>query len=141
MKRFVTACFAVILILGNSLPAACARAQAAVPFADMPANERAVLSSHRLATTCFVTGAGLIGLSFVLDRRANQRYDDYLAATDPPVIERLYDETVRLDRWSATSLIGGEALVVTGLYLRFLRHSSRLQLVAGPGRCAASLRF
>ena len=139
--RIVAAALAVILVTPMVRPAARAHAQAAEPFVEIPVETRPPRHPHRLAYAALGTGAGLVGLSFLLTRQANARYDDYLAATDPDEVGRLYDETVRLDRWSTTSLIGGEALIVAGLYLRFLRRSSPLQLGITPRRCVVSLRF
>jgi len=87
--------------------------------------------------------AGLIGLSFALTARANDAYDDYLVATDPARAEHFYDRTKHYDRLSAASLLTGEALVATAVWLRFLHHrpTSRLTLVAEPDRCAVALRF
>ncbi|HEY6866721.1 MAG TPA: hypothetical protein VI792_05650, partial [Candidatus Eisenbacteria bacterium] len=58
-------------------------------------------------------------------------------------ITDLYDQTVTYDRLSSGSLLGGEALVLTGLYLRFLRppKASRVGLALSPRTCALSLRF
>ena len=44
---------------------------------------------------------------------------------------------------ACATLIGGEAFIATGLYLRFLRHPSpsRVGLSLTPRRCALSLRF
>jgi hypothetical protein len=98
---------------------------------------------HRLAWASLLTGVGLIGLSFALTARANDAYDDYLVATDPARAEHLYDRTKHYDRLSAASLLTGEALVATAVWLRFLHHrpASRLTLVAEPDRCAVALRF
>ena len=98
---------------------------------------------HVLAYTTLATGAVLVGSSFVLTHHANQAYEDYLAETDPGRIETFYDRAERFDRLSSASLIGGELLIVTGLYLRFLRppRASRLSWAFGAERCALSLRF
>jgi hypothetical protein len=140
MIRPVAAALAVILPFASCVPAACAPVQAAVPFAQVPLTEPTG-ASHRLAYASILAGAGGIGLSFVLTQKANRRYDAYLLATDPAEVTSLYDETTRLDRWSSTSLLGGEALIVAGLYLRFLRAPSRMLLALAPERCAVSLRF
>ena len=68
-------------------------------------------------------------------------------ATDPAEIERLYDRTARYDWYARGALIGGEALVATGLYLRFVRRpraartTATLDLSVGPARCALAWRF
>jgi hypothetical protein len=130
------------VLLTQPLTAACAHAQAAAPFpvvaVEAPRPER-----HWAAYAAWVTGAALVGGSFLLTERANSAYDDYLRETDPTKIEGLYDRAVMDDRLSSASLVGGELLIVTGLYLRFLRNprSSRLALEIGPERCALALRF
>lgn len=89
-------------------------------------------------------GAVLIGGSFLVTERANDRYDDYLRATDPAAIESLYDETLRLDNAARVTLFTGEALVATGLYLRFVRRPPpprAVSLILRPDRCALALRF
>ena len=140
MIRPVAAALAVMLPFVSSVPAACAPVQAAVPFAQVTLAGPA-RASHRLAYASLVAGAGGVGLSFMLTQKANRRYDAYLLATDPAEVTRLYDETTRLDRWSGVSLLGGEALIVTGLYLRFLRAPARFEIALAPERCAVSLRF
>jgi hypothetical protein len=106
----------------------------------LPANQR---HGHLLAYSSLLVGAGLIGGSFVLSAQANDKYDEYLAETDPEQIDRLYDETVRLDKLSSGALISGEVLVALGLYLRFLRHpaESRVQVSVSPARCSLGVRF
>ena len=50
----------------------------------------------------------------------------------------------RMDRnWASASLLSGEALLVTAVYLRFIRRASpaRLAMDLTPHRCAVSLRF
>ncbi len=155
MMRTVAAVLAASLAAQISLPAVCALAQAAEPFtADSSATpsggpfELVALESppdgtHRLAWASFLTGAGLIGLSFVLTARANDAYDDYLVSTDPAAAGHLYDRSRHYDRLSAASLLTGEALVATAVWLRFVRRrpASRLDLAAGPDRCAVTLRF
>ena len=143
MKRHpVRVLFAAITLLGSMNPAARATAWAAEPFATviLPSQKKA---SHRLAYGAMLSGAGLVGASFIWRDRANVRYERYLSATDPDEISRLFDETAHLDRLSSGSLIAGEVLVAVGLYLRFARHPStdRVSLIATPSRCALSLRF
>ena len=142
MKRIVAAVLAAGLLCELLLPAACAAAQAAGPFQPVPIEVPAP-APHRLAYASLLTGAGLIGLSFALTDRANRAYGDYLAATDPSDVSRLYDGTVRYDRLSAASLLTGEALIAAGVWLRFLRRPapSRLALSVDSRRCALALRF
>lgn len=112
------------------------------PFAIVP-EEPPDRGSHRLSWASFITGAGLVGLSFALTDRANDAYDDYLVATNPADAEHLYDRTRHYDRLSAASLLTGEALVATAVWLRFIRPrpDARITLVAEPDRCAVALRF
>jgi hypothetical protein len=131
-----------IVLTSNLLSAACARAQAATPFpvveVESPRPQR-----HLLAYTAMISGAALVGGSFLLTRHADQDYADYLRETDPARIDVFYDRAELYDHLSSTSLIGGELLMVTGLYLRFLRPSrpSRVSWGIGADRCALSLRF
>jgi len=69
--------------------------------------------------------------------------EDYLHATDPGRIKDLYNESVLLDHVSSASVLTGEVLIATGIYLAFLRHPapSHLGLALEPSRCAVSLRF
>jgi hypothetical protein len=121
---------------------ACAPARAAQPFAEvsMPAPER---RSHLLAYASLIAGAGLIGASFTLADRAEDTYQEYMNATDPDRISDLYDRTASYDRLSSGFLLAGEALIATGIYLRFVRPPppQRVGLVFGAGTCALSMRF
>jgi hypothetical protein len=161
MMRTVAALLAANLATQFLLPAVCAPARAAesqvagsaaadssAPAVSRDPFERVPLTvrprcSHRLAWTSLVAGASLVGLSFGLTDRANDTYADYLLATDPARAEHLYDRTRHYDRLSAVSLLTGEALVATAVWLRFIhdRPASRLRVAAGPDRCAVSLRF
>jgi hypothetical protein len=122
--------------------AVCAYAQAASPFPEVVI-EKPPRHTYRLAYASVVAGAALIGGSFVLTRRADDAYVSYLRETDPGRIESLYDRAVLYDRLASGSLLTGEALLVAGVYLRFLRspRESRVQFALEPGRCALSLRF
>jgi hypothetical protein len=140
--RRVTAALLAAWLFCDTFAAARASAQAASPFPEVPlpsSNQ----GSHLGAYTCMVAGAGLIGASYLLENRANDRYAEYLLATDPGEITRLYHDTVTLDRLSSGSLLAGELLIATGLYLRFLRRppTSRFDITLAPERCALSYRF
>ena len=142
MTRFVATLLVASLLAQLPRPAACAPAQAADPF-EVVTSRGAAPRSHRWAYLSLATGAGLVGLSFVLTERANRSYDEYLDATDPARISALYDRAARDDRLSAASLFTGEALVAAGIWLRFLHRpaQARAYLDVEPGRCAVSLRF
>ena len=142
MNRLLATLLAAGLAITGLETAACAPARAAEPFVELPM-PTAKHSSHRLAYASLLTGAGLIGASFALADHAQNTYDEYLVATDPRHITDLYDQTVRYDHLSSGSLLTGEALIVTGLYLRFLRTPppQRVSVVLGTGACALSVRF
>lgn len=99
--------------------------------------------SHRGAWIALAAGAGLVAGSFVLHERANRSYRDYLHSGDPAELDLLFDRATSLDRWSGGTLIAGEVLLATGVYLRFLRGpgTSRFSLAAAPGRVSAQWRF
>jgi hypothetical protein len=142
MNRPLATLLVASLGLAGLETAACAPARAAEPFEEMtgpPASHE----SHRLAYASLIVGAGLIGGSFAIAHQAQDTYDDYLKATDPGRIEELYDRTVLYDRFASGSLLAGEALVVTGIYLRFLRSPPmpRVSVRLGTGACALSVRF
>ena len=142
MRRITAAWLAALLFAEALFPAARASAQAASPFPEVPLPSNSQ-GTHVAAYLSMLGGAGLIGASYVFADRANDRYAEYLTATDPGEITRLYDDTVTLDRLASGSLLAGEALIATGLYLRFLRRppTSRLDLSVGPTRCALAWRF
>lgn len=97
---------------------------------------------HRGALISAVTGLGLIGASFAWQRSANRRYDDYLSETDPDAIESRWNAVVRADRLSTSSLIAGELLLATAVYLRFVRASQpRVALAVAPSRAAVAVRW
>lgn len=141
MKRSTAGLLAAVLTLPSVVPSA-APAWAAEPFEEvvLPSAKK---KSHTLAYGSMITGASLIGASFILRDRANERYDAYLIETEPDEITRLFDETRTLDRLSSSALIGGEALLALGIYLRFVHRSGsdRVSFNASPTRCAVSLHF
>jgi hypothetical protein len=122
--------------------AACAHAQAASPFPEIPiVNE--VPPSYAWAYVALGSGVAMIGGSFLLSTRADRTYRDYLEATQPDRIESLYDRTVLYDRLAGGTLATGELLLATGIYLRFVRrpHATRMSLDLGPGHCALAYHF
>jgi hypothetical protein len=143
MMRPLVALMATLLLQAPLFATAAAPPEsAAVPFPVVPLPQPP--HPNRLAAwSCMLGGAGLIAASFVIHDRANAKYDEYLLATDPDHISSLYDQTVMLDRFSAASLITGEVLLATGIYLRFLRIPSnpRMSLDLERGACVASWRF
>jgi len=142
VKRVLAAMVAAIFILAGIDPAVCVRVQAAALFPDVPLEPPAE-HAHVWAYASLIAGAGLIGSSFLFSKQANQAYDQYLEATDPAEIDRFFDRAERYDRLSSGSLLGGELMIATGLYLRFLRRStgSRLSFSAGSERCQVAWRF
>jgi len=142
MNRRLATLLAAALACTGLETAACAPARAAEPFAEipMPVPER---RSYLLAYASLVAGGGLVGASFAFANRAEDTYQEYLNATDPDRISDLYDRTSSYDRLSSGSLLAGEALIATGIYLRFLRPPprQRVSLVLGAGTCALSMRF
>ncbi len=131
-----------VLTCAATLPAARALAQAASPFPEVPLPPPAK-HSKTLALVSFASGAALLAGSFRLADAGDQRYVDYLHATDPGRIKDLYDQAVLYDRLSTGAVIAGEVLIATGIYLTFLRHPapSHIGLALEPSRCAVSLRF
>lgn len=123
-------------------PAARALAQAADPFPEVPLPV-APRHSNTWAIVSFASGAALIAGSFGIADAADRRYAEYLRATEPGKIEDLYNDAVLFDRISAASVLTGELLIATGIYLAFLRHSgpSRLGVALDPSRCGVTLRF
>lgn len=144
------AAFAPFLAVILFTTAACTEVRAAEPFPDVPIGTPAH-PSHRWAYASMLAGAGLVGGSFVVSHRADDTYRDYLAATDPHEIERLYDRAVLQDRIASTTLLAGEGLIALGIYLRFIRHAApgpngleiapRTGLILSPRTCALSYRF
>jgi len=99
--------------------------------------------SNTWAIVSLASGAALVAGSFAVADAADRRYADYLRATDPDRIQDLYNEAVLFDRVSAGSILTGEVLIATGIYLAFLRHPapSRLSFALEPSKCGVSLRF
>jgi hypothetical protein len=121
----------------------CARAQAETPFEVVPRHPGGQ-ASHRLAYLTAITGIGLVALSFPLAHEADQRYAEYLSETDVSKLDERFTATERMDRLASGSLLVGEALVATAVWLRFVHHPSvqhRVTLALEPDRCALSLRF
>ncbi|MCE9627341.1 MAG: hypothetical protein K8R56_05445 [Candidatus Eisenbacteria bacterium] len=131
--------------------AAGATAPAASSFAAEPGSPFEVVErveppqrSHRLFWTLGLGGAALVAASFPMARSADRRYDDYLSETDPSQLEARFQATRRMDRLASASLWTGEAMLVTAVWLRFVRThrpADRVSLTVEPARCAVSFRF
>jgi len=142
MRRGAGALLAFLLLAPHVALAAGNAPPPSSPFETVPL-DTVKPRSYLGAYVCMFAGAALVGGSFVIQNKADHTYDAYLVATDPDEIEALYQQTLTYDRWGRATLLGGEALVVAGLYLRFLHHpaSRQLQLAVTPQRCALSVRF
>jgi hypothetical protein len=122
---------------------ACACAQSGTPFEVVP-RQASTGPSHRLAYFTALAGAGLVIASFPLEHAADQRYAEYLRETDVTKLDEEFAATERMDRIASGSLLVGEALLATAVWLRFVHHPSvehRVTLAVAPDRCALSLRF
>jgi len=139
MTRFVAARLAAALALAAAPGGV---ALAAGPFQEVPLPPP-LHTSHTWSNLTLIAGAGLIGASFALSRRADESYDAYLLATDPDRIGDLYDRTITYDRLSSGSLLAGEAFLAAGVYFRFLTppHGAHASLQLSPRRCGLSLGF
>ena len=142
LRRWTAALLLASAAAGIPNGAVCAFAQAADSFevVPRPSKDR---TPHKLAWTCALTGVGLIVASFPLSDRADDLYADYLAENDPLKVEDAYSATQRADRIASASLLVGEGLVMTAVWLRFVRrpHPPPATLVVLPDRCAIRLRF
>lgn len=140
MKLTVTIAVAVLCTFGVGGTRPLLAQTSPFPEVPLPQPPR---HSYTWAYVALGTGVGLMTTSFVFANRANHAYRDYLGEVDPVLIERFYDRAVLNDRFSSATLLGGEALIAAGLYLRFLRNppESRLSLSLRPTRCALALRF
>jgi hypothetical protein len=142
MNRLTAVLLAACTALNAVPTAARAQAPAAAPFPQVPLGE-ARHASHTWAYVTIGTGAALVGGSFILSRRGDDAYRDYLASTDPDAIEPLFDRTLRYDRFSEAALLTGEAFLAAGIYLRYVRRPAPegLGFALLPGRCVLSYRF
>lgn len=141
MRPRLAALLLAVLAAGAPVPAA--RAQASAVFEVIPRHTH-VRHSHHLAWLTALAGAGLVAGSFPLAAEADRRYAVYLAETDIAAIDTRFDATARMDRLASGTLLAGEGLLATAVWLRFLhapRESNRLTFEVEPARCAVSLRF
>ena len=142
LPRLPALLFAVVVAVA---PVSAARAQepGAAPFEAIPRPTREH-TSHRLAWSAALAGAGLVAGSFPLAAEADRRYARYLAETDMAHIDARFKATSRMDRLASGTLLVGEGLLATAVWLRFLqprRDRSRVTYEVLPDRCAVSLRF
>jgi hypothetical protein len=128
--------------LASGSPARAAEAPPASPFEVVrtvpnPAN------GHRVAYLTAAVGASLVLASFPLAAEADRRYDHYLAEVDVARIDERFRATQRMDRIASGTLLAGEALIASAVWMRFvhLPQLSRLAVRAGIDRCAVSWRF
>ncbi len=142
LRRWAAALMLAATATGVPNVAACAEARAADPFEVVP-RPAPDGRSYRAAWACAITGVGLVAASFPLANLADRRYDDYLAETDPDRVDARWRATVRMDRLSSGSLLAGEALLASAVWLRFVHRSRepRATLVLLPDRCAIAVRF
>ena len=143
MRRLVTALF--IAGLASLAPdlAAGAPAPAASSFEIIP-RPHAAQPAHRGAWLVGAAGITLIAASFPMAREADRRYDAYVGESDPSRLDARFAATTRMDRIASASLWTGEALLVTAVWLRFVREpkpNARVSLAVEPARCAVLLHF
>jgi len=144
LRRRVQAILSRAALTGAFMTGAvCAPARTAFAFEDVP-RLQPVHAPHRAAYACAFAGVGLIGLSFPLTDAANRRYDEYLHESRPEAIPDRWNRTVWADRETGAAVIGGEALIATAVWLRFLHHprdARGVSLALGPSRCALRCSF
>jgi hypothetical protein len=94
----------------------------------------------------------LVGASFPMAAEGDRRYEAYLAETDVAQIENRFQATLKMDNYAKASLLVGELLLATAVWMRFVQHSNeshaaspdtreRLTLDVRPDRCALAFRF
>lgn len=142
MRRTLAVLILASFVTGAPMWAVCANAQAASLFQEVelrPPPKR----SHTVAWITGITGVGLLAASFPLAKRADERYELYLFETDVSRIDERFRDSKRADRLANSALITGEVLLVSAVYLRFIRRpsGSRTALLLQPDRCAVSYRF
>lgn len=88
-----------------------------------------------------ITGAALVGVSFPLADEADRRYNAYIAETDVTRLDERYNSTQRMDRLSSGTLLAGEGLLATAVWIRFVRGDRRVGFDMRMDRWALALRF
>ena len=151
MRSRLAALTLAALVCGTPVRAAAADAPAASPF-EVVSPRQGDGRSHKLAWGAAIAGAVLVGASFPLAAEADQRYEAYLVETDVDRIEDRFQSTLQMDRYAKASLLVGELLLATAVWIRFVHTPSqtrlssrdvpdRVTLDVRPDRCALSLRF
>lgn len=135
----------LLAALATTAPAGAARAQEPPPPPfEVIARPDHQHHRHRLAWIAALAGAGLVAGSFPLATEADRRYARYLAETNVSRIDERFKATTRMDRLASGTLLAGEGLLATAVWLRFLHPrpaTDRVTLEVEPARCAVSLRF
>ena len=141
--RLAAPLLAVVLAAAPPL-AVRACAQTDTPFEVVP-RHAVGQPSHGAAYLTALAGVGLVIASFPLSHAADQRYAEYLNEIDVTKLDERFKATERMDRIASGSLLVGEALIATGVWLRFVHHpraqGSKVTLALAADRCALSLRF
>ena len=152
MRSRLAALMLAAVACGTPAPVAGAEPPAAPPF-EIVQSRKDDGKSHKLALGAAIVGAVLVGVSFPLAAEADSRYDAYLVETDPDQIEERFQSTLTMDRYARASLLVGELLLATAVWMRFVHSPNESRLSAGttperlltldvrPDRCALALRF
>jgi len=140
MRTRLAACCLAALASGS--PVRAAETPPPPPFEVVRALP-APAGGHRAAYLTAAMGVALVAASFPLAAEADRRYDRYLAEVDVARIDERFRDTQRMDRIASGTLIAGEVLLATAVWLRFvhLPQHSRLAVRSGWDRCAVSWRF
>jgi len=126
---------------GAAAPDSAARAAKPFEVVSRAADSR---QSYKWTWITALTGAALVGISFPMADEADRRYALYLEETDPTRIDERFEATQRMDRLASGSLLAGELLLATAVWMRFVRGNHRPERVTldlRPSRCALALRF
>ncbi len=142
MRRALAALLLAGYVTGAPGWAVCANAQAASLFQEVEV-QPPPKHSHTASWLTGLAGMGLLAASFPLATHADDLYARYGSETDVALIEQRYRDSQRADRLASGALIAGEALLVTAVWLRFVRRpaDARTAMILEPARCAISYRF
>jgi hypothetical protein len=113
------------------------------PAFEVIGRAQVVRRSDKWVWITALAGAVLVGASFPMAEEADRRYDAYLAETDLGRIDDRFAATVRMDKLASGTLLAGEGLLATAVWLRFVRgeNTERVALDLRTGRCALAVRF